>query len=82
MQNHWKTIMQVLFALLLVAVVVPAQAQQKNTKTKQSDKLYDKGNKLIAPNVVLRNADPINTENLEFSPTFYLNGFVYVTSRR
>ena len=82
MKNHWKTIMQVLFALLLVAVAVPAQAQQKNTKTKQSDKLYDKGNKLIAPNVVLRNADPINTENLEFSPTFYQNGIVYVTSRR
>ncbi|MBK8489918.1 MAG: OmpA family protein [Saprospirales bacterium] len=82
MQNYWKTIRPVLFFLLVAAVVAPVQAQQTNTKTKQSDKLYDKGEQLIAPNVIIRNAETINTEFLEFSPAFYQNGIVYVTSRR
>ena len=82
MQNHWKTIRPTLFLLLFAAVASPIQGQQTTTKTKQSDKLYDKGEQLIAPNVVIRNAETINTENLEFSPAFYQNGIVYVTSRR
>ncbi len=35
--------------------------------------------KLDNPNVTIRNAYRINTKNLEFSPTYYQNGIVYVT---
>jgi outer membrane protein OmpA-like peptidoglycan-associated protein len=70
------------FFLSFFALAVPGWAQQTTTKSKQSDKLYDKGEELVAPNMILRNAETINTENLEFSPTFYQNGIVYVTSRR
>ena len=70
------------FCLSLLTLAAPASAQQTTTKSKQSDKLYDKGEELVAPNMILRNAETINTENLEFSPTFYQNGIVYVTSRR
>ncbi len=32
-------------------------------------------------NIILRNTQSINTENLEFSPSYYANGIVYATSR-
>lgn len=78
MSNYMKSLLFLLLALL----AVPMAAQQTTTKTKQSDKLYDKGEQLVAPNMIIRNAETINTSNLEFSPTFYQNGIVYVTSRR
>lgn len=68
--------------LLVTALATGLPAQQTTTKTKQSDKLYDKGEQLVAPNVIIRNTEIINTPNLEFSPVFYQNGIVYVTSRR
>jgi outer membrane protein OmpA-like peptidoglycan-associated protein len=74
--------MKSLLFLLLTLLAVPLAAQQTTTKTKQSDKLYDKGEQLVAPNMIIRNAEIINTPNLEFSPVFYQNGIVYVTSRR
>lgn len=82
MKNHRNTLQMVVFLFALASLAVSATAQQTTTKTKQSDKLYDKGEQLVAPNVIIRNAEPINTENLEFSPAFYQNGIVYVTSRR
>lgn len=74
--------MKGLLTLVLAALAFPLAAQQTTTKTKQSDKLYDKGEQLVAPNMIIRNAETINTPNLEFSPAFYQNGIVYVTSRR
>lgn len=82
MKKDWNTLKALVLIFALASFALPALAQQTTTKTKQSDKLYDKGEQLIAPNVIIRNADPINTERLEFSPAFYQNGIVYVTSRR
>ncbi|MBK6621874.1 MAG: OmpA family protein [Saprospirales bacterium] len=82
MNKYWNILRPLALLLALACFSAPAPAQQTTTKTKQSDKLYDKGEILVAPNVIIRNADPINTENLEFSPAFYQNGIVYVTSRR
>jgi outer membrane protein OmpA-like peptidoglycan-associated protein len=79
MQNFRKILRAFILLFILAA---SANAQQTTTKTKQSDKLYDKGEQLVAPNVIIRNAANINTEFLEFSPAFYQKGIVYVTSRR
>lgn len=65
--------------LTLLLAISPAWAQQKSSKSKSADKIYEKGE--INPNVVLKNTVMINTENLEFSPVFYQNGIVYVSSR-
>ncbi|MDF1863284.1 MAG: OmpA family protein [Saprospiraceae bacterium] len=64
------------FALLLVGSLF---AQQQTSKSKSADKLYEKGN--LSNNVVVRNAQNINSEALDYSPTFYANGIVYVTTR-
>jgi outer membrane protein OmpA-like peptidoglycan-associated protein len=64
------------FALLLVASLV---AQQQTSKSKSADKLYEKGN--LSNNVIVRNAQEINSDGLDYSPTFYANGIVYVTTR-
>jgi outer membrane protein OmpA-like peptidoglycan-associated protein len=50
---------------------------QQTSKTKASNKLYEKGG-----TVVIKNANMINTDHLEFSPAFYQNGMVYATSRK
>ncbi len=61
--------------LFLVLLSFSLSAQQKS-KTKAANKLYEKGN-----DVELLNTTKINTANLEFSPTYYLNGIVYASSR-
>ncbi len=61
--------------LFLVFLSFSLSAQQKS-KTKAANKLYEKGNE-----VELLNTTTINTANLEFSPTYYLNGIVYASSR-
>jgi outer membrane protein OmpA-like peptidoglycan-associated protein len=65
-------------ALLLCGVVI-GWSQPTTSKSKSSDKLYEKGE--INPNILINNAVLINTEHLEFSPAFYQNGIVYVSSR-
>lgn len=52
-------------------------AQQQSSKSKSSDKLYEKGQ--IRREVNLHPADGINTGAYEFSPSFYQNGIVYVS---
>jgi hypothetical protein len=64
------------FALLLVASLV---AQQQTSKSKSADQLDEKGN--LSNNVIVRNAQEINSDGLDYSPTFYANGIVYVTTR-
>jgi outer membrane protein OmpA-like peptidoglycan-associated protein len=68
-----------LWLLLALLISNPMLAQKNSSKSKSSDKIYEKGE--INKNVILKNAVMINTEKLEFSPTFYENGIVYVSSR-
>lgn len=71
--------MQSRFLLLLLSFfAVSAIAQQSSSKSKSKDKLYEKeGERLIE----VSNSVLINSPNLEFSPVYYQNGLVYVTSR-
>lgn len=61
-----------LFFLLLLSPFY-LTAQQQSSKTKSSDKIYER----TVP--VVSNAKGINTNRYEFSPTFYQNGLVYVS---
>jgi len=64
--------------ILLSFFTVSAVAQQSSSKSKSKDKLYEKeGQRQIEVN----NSVLINSPNLEFSPVYYQNGLVYVTSR-
>ncbi len=56
-----------------------AFAQQQSSKSKSSNKLYEKGqlDKLVR----IYNCTGINSERLDFSPAFYQNGIVFVSSR-
>ncbi len=71
--------MQSRFLLLLFSFfAISALAQQSSSKSKSKDKLYEKeGERQIEVN----NSVLINSPNLEFSPVYYQNGLVYVTSR-
>ena len=60
-------------------LVFSLQAQQQSSKSKSADKLYEKGE--LSRKVRIRNTSRINTDKLEFSPVFYENGIVYVSSR-
>ncbi|MCB0662433.1 MAG: hypothetical protein KDC24_06820, partial [Saprospiraceae bacterium] len=62
------------FVLLLVAMAFG----QNDSKSKSSEKLYERGDK--NKNVKVRNATEINTERLDFSPQYYQNGIVWVSS--
>ncbi len=65
-----------LFFLAFCAVSVCAQ--QSTSKSKAKDKLYEKeGDR----DLQIVNLSRINSPNLDFSPAFYQNGLVYVTSR-
>lgn len=55
-------------------------AQQQASKSKSSDKLYEKSGML--KDVDWENAKGVNTERLEFSPTFYQNGIVFVSQHK
>ena len=68
------------FSLLMVCFLLGGlNAQQQTSKSKSADKLYEKGE--LNHNVILKNTLNINSENLDFSPAFYENGLVWVTSR-
>ena len=71
-----RIILLVLCSLLFLPL---SQAQQTSSKSKSKDKIYEKNE--INPNVILKNATKVNTGDLEFSPVFYQNGIVYVSSR-
>lgn len=51
---------------------------QNDSKSKSSEKLYERGDQNT--NVKVRNAAEINTERLDFSPQYYQNGIVWVSS--
>ncbi|MEO1408898.1 MAG: OmpA family protein [Bacteroidota bacterium] len=62
--------------LLVLMLSVLSLSAQESSKSKAANKLYEKGTE-----VELYNTTQINTDQLEFSPTFYLNGIVYASSR-
>ncbi len=67
----------IFFSLLVLLLPVCLPGQQQSSKSKSSDKLYEKGQ--IRQNARLRNALDLNTKSYEFSPAFYQNGIVYVS---
>lgn len=68
-----------LLSILLVALP-NVNAQQKTSKSKSSNKIYEKPGGL--KDILIKNTLQINSTYLEFSPTFYQNGIVFVSSRK
>ncbi len=69
-----------ILALAFVALGYSLSAQQQGSSALNATKIYEKGN--LKQSVILRNATGINSPSLDFSPVFYQNGLVYVSSRR
>ncbi|MCC6724107.1 MAG: OmpA family protein [Saprospiraceae bacterium] len=63
--------------LLALSTACSLFAQQQSSKSKSSDKLYEKGE--VVRNIEIQNAQGVNTDSYEYSPSFYQNGIVYVT---
>ncbi|MBR9921445.1 MAG: OmpA family protein [Bacteroidetes bacterium] len=61
--------------LFLLPLAFGLWAQPTTSKSKSSDKLYEKGE------FVITNAVKINSDDLDMSPAFYQNGIVYVSNR-
>ena len=68
-----------LFLVSLVSFSLATAQQSGSSKTKGKNRFYEKtGGKGIQ----VSNAATINTTNLDFSPTYYGNGLVFVSSRK
>ncbi len=68
-------------SLLIVTSILSVftlNAQQETSKSKSSDKLYERGNKVI----LLNNATRLNSKGMETSPSYYNNGIVYVGEKK
>lgn len=68
---------KVLLFLVVLSLPLCLLAQQQSSKSKSSDKLYEKGT--AKRSITLQNAKGINKASYEFSPSFYQNGIVYVS---
>ncbi len=68
--------LKTLFPLLILFCISINVFGQESSKTKAANKLYEKGSE-----VKVVNTTKINTTNLEFSPAYYQNGIVFVTSQ-
>jgi len=66
-----------LLAALLLATLAPAQ-QSGSPKRLGKDKLYEKSG---GKGILVVNAGGINTPSLDFSPTWYQGGLVFISSR-
>lgn len=66
-----------MFSLAVLMMPFCLVAQQQSSKSKSSDKLYEKGTGKRS--IALQNAKGINGPGYEFSPAFYQNGIVYVS---
>ena len=66
-----------LFPILAIICMTFNVYAQQSSKTKAANKLYEKGSE-----VQVVNTTKINTPNLEFSPAYYQNGIVFVTSSK
>ncbi len=67
----------ILFLFGIFAMPILLAGQQQSSKSKSSDKLYEKGG--IKREVSMESALGVNSGNDEFSPAFYQNGVVYVS---
>ncbi len=68
---------KLMFSLAVLIVPFCMSAQQQSSKSKSSDKLYEKGTGKRS--IALQNAKGVNGPGYEFSPSFYQNGIVYVS---
>ncbi len=72
--------MMKLFTMIIFLLLAGAMpAQQQSSKSKSSNKLYEKGE--LNRQVRLYDCSGINSPNLDFSPVYYQNGIVFVSSR-
>jgi len=69
--------LKILFSFIFLLCLTTSVFAQQSSKTKAAKKLYEKGSE-----VKVLNTSKINTRNLEFSPAYYQNGIVFVTSRK
>ena len=67
----------ILFLISIFCLPAALVSQQQSSKSKSSDKLYEKGG--IKHEVSMASALGVNTIKDEFSPSFYQNGIVYVS---
>ena len=65
---------------MLILLSVNIYAQENKVKSKTSEDKYDKPSHWNQ--VKLDNTAAINSERIEFSPAFYKNGIVFVSSRK
>ncbi|MCB0706025.1 MAG: OmpA family protein [Saprospiraceae bacterium] len=79
MKTNQRNLLRLALFMILLSMTGIIWAQPTTSKSKSSDKLYEKGE--LNPNIAIRNSVLINTEHLDFSPAFYQNGIVYVSSR-
>jgi outer membrane protein OmpA-like peptidoglycan-associated protein len=68
------------FFLFLLFFSVSTLNAQQTSKSKSKSKLYEKG--LQNKNVKIRNEKTLNSPNTDYSPSYYQNGLVYVSSRQ
>jgi outer membrane protein OmpA-like peptidoglycan-associated protein len=66
--------------LLLILLFAQNTEAQQTSKSKSKSKLYEKG--LENKHVKIRNEKSLNSPNSDFSPSYYQNGLVYVSSRQ
>ncbi len=72
-----RTLFTICFSFI---VLIALQAQQSESpKILGKDKLYEKSG---GKGIVVVNATSINSENLDFSPAFYHDGLVFISSRK
>ena len=69
--------LKTLFSFAFLICLTTSTFAQQSSKTKAANKLYEKGGE-----VKIQNTTKINTPNLEFSPAYYQNGIVFVTSSK
>ena len=70
-------ILKALFSSSFLICLVISGLAQESSKSKAANKLYEKGSE-----VKVQNTSKINTPSLEFSPAYYQNGIVFVTSHK
>ncbi len=78
LKKYWTMLsMRSSLLLLFACLLAISSAAQQSSKTKASNKLYEKEGGAVE----IFNMTSINTPNLEFSPAYYQNGIVFITSR-
>ncbi len=64
--------------IFLLALLPAAMLAQSTTKQKSKDKIYEKGRENRG--VKVRNLTAINSQKVDYSPNFYQNGLVFVST--